>query len=75
MSEFCYIIDDQKGSRLFLSSEGPRKDGAALVEQLSQDGFRHMEERRIGSCVLHVFERAMQATDIVAPECETSARR
>jgi hypothetical protein len=74
MSEFCYIIDDFKGSRLWLSDDGLQKETADLADRLNHDGFRHAEDRRIGSCVLHVFERDTPATDIVPTDAEVLGR-
>ena len=68
MSEYCYIIDDEKGGRLYLSDEGPEQVSIDIMNRLSEDDFRHVNDRRIGLCVLHVFERAMMATDIVHEE-------
>jgi hypothetical protein len=65
MSEFYYIIDDGKGTRLYLSNEGPQKESAERGERVREEGFRHVEDRRIGACVVHIFERATPATDIV----------
>jgi hypothetical protein len=70
MSQFCYIIDDQKGARWHLSDEGPQRMSTDLADRLDRDEFRHSEDRCIGSCVLHVFERVMPATDIVGAQSE-----
>jgi hypothetical protein len=64
MSNYCYIIDDDKGTRLYLTEEGPEQESGDRADEFLHDGFRHIEDRRIGSCVLHVFERATPATDI-----------
>jgi len=73
MSDFCYIIDDQNGTRLYLAEAGPQEETAEQIDMLRRDGFRHAEERRIGACVLHIFERDLQATDIVPGEHETES--
>jgi hypothetical protein len=74
MSEFCYIIEDRDGSRWLLDDEGPDWEAADFARRLDRNGFRHTEDRPIGSCVLHVFERAMPATDIVTPDPSAHGR-
>ena len=65
MSDYCFVIDDQKGVRLRLSADGVQGDSADLAARLKKDDYRHVEDRPIGSCIVHIFERTMPGTDIV----------